>query len=228
MKSKNIIITGTSRGIGFELVHLFANQGHNVLALSRNAQPVSNLQFDNISSFAFDLCEKGDYKKVEQFIINEFKYVDVLINNAGMLLNKPFAETTFEDFTKVYQTNVFGVSEMTRTVLPFMKPDGHVVTVSSMGGIQGSMKFPGLAAYSSSKGAVITLTELLAEEYKETGPQFNVLALGAVQTEMLKEAFPDYQAPTTALEMAKYIHDFALNGNTYYNGKALQVSNSTP
>ncbi|MDG5492299.1 SDR family oxidoreductase [Psychroserpens sp. SPM9] len=228
MKSKNIIITGTSRGIGFELVHLFANQGHNVLALSRNAQPVSNLQFDNISSFAFDLCEADDYKKVELFIENEFKHVDILINNAGMLLNKPFANTTFEDFTKVYQTNVFGVSEMTRIVLPFMKSDGHVVTVSSMGGIQGSMKFPGLAAYSSSKGAVITLTELLAEEYKESGPQFNVLALGAVQTEMLKEAFPDYQAPTTALEMAKYIQDFALNANKYFNGKVLQVSNSTP
>ncbi|WP_298903122.1 SDR family oxidoreductase [uncultured Psychroserpens sp.] len=226
--SKNIIITGTSRGIGFELVHLFANQGHNVLALSRNAQPVNNLHFDNISSFAFDLCEEGDYQKVEQFIINEFKQVDILINNAGMLLNKPFAQTTFKDFSKVYETNVFGVSEMTRTVLPYMKNDGHVVTISSMGGIQGSMKFPGLAAYSSSKGAVITLTELLAEEYKESGPQFNVLALGAVQTEMLKEAFPDYQAPTTALEMAEYIQDFALSGNKYYNGKVLQVSNSTP
>ncbi|MEM5566982.1 SDR family oxidoreductase [Psychroserpens sp. AS72] len=228
MKSKNIIITGTSRGIGFELVHLFANQGHNVLALSRNAQPVSNLHFDNISSFAFDLCEADDYLRVEQFIKNEFKHVDILINNAGMLLNKPFAETTFKDFSKVYETNVFGVAEMTRIVLPFMKKDGHVITISSMGGIQGSMKFPGLAAYSSSKGAVITLTELLAEEYKETGPQFNVLALGAVQTEMLKEAFPDYQAPTTAIEMAEYIQDFAHNGNKYYNGKALQVSNSTP
>lgn len=228
MKSKNIIITGTSRGIGFELVHLFADQGHNVLALSRNAQPVNNLHFDHISSFAFDLCNEDDYQKVAQFIENEWKHVDVLINNAGILLNKPFAKTTFKDFAKVYETNVFGVSEMTRTVLPFMKKDGHVVTISSMGGIQGSMKFPGLAAYSSSKGAVITLTELLAEEYKETGPQFNVLALGAVQTEMLKEAFPDYKAPTSALEMATYIHDFALTGNKYYNGKALQVSNSTP
>jgi 3-oxoacyl-[acyl-carrier protein] reductase len=228
MKSKNIIITGTSRGIGFELVHLFAKQGHNVLALSRNAQPVNNLHFDNISSFAFDLCEEEDYQKVEAFIQNEWKHVDILINNAGTLLNKPFAETSFKDFAKVYETNVFGVSEMTRVVLPFMKPDSHVVTISSMGGIQGSMKFPGLAAYSSSKGAVITLTELLAEEYKDSGPQFNVLALGAVQTEMLAEAFPDYQAPTTALEMATYIHDFALTGNKYYNGKALQVSNSTP
>ena len=228
MKSKNIIITGTSRGIGFELVHLFANQGHNVLALSRNAQPVNNLHFDNISSFAFDLCEEADYKKVEDFIKNEWNHVDILINNAGMLLNQPFGETTFKDFSKVYETNVFGVAEMTRVVLPFMKSDGHVVTVSSMGGIQGSVKFPGLAAYSSSKGAVITLTELLAEEYKETGPQFNVLALGAVQTEMLKEAFPDFKAPTSALEMATYINEFSLNGNKFYNGKVLQVSNSTP
>ncbi|BAO74841.1 SDR family NAD(P)-dependent oxidoreductase [Winogradskyella sp. PG-2] len=228
MMSKNIIITGTSRGIGFELVHLFANQGHNVLALSRNAQPVNNLHFENITSLAFDLCSQEDYKKVESFIEEEWKDVDILINNAGTLLNKPFSETTFEDFQHVYQTNVFGVSEMTRTVLPFMKSNSHVITISSMGGIQGSMKFPGLSAYSSSKGAVITLTELLAEEYKESGPQFNILALGAVQTEMLKEAFPDYEAPTTALEMASYINDFALTGNKYYNGKVLQVSNSTP
>lgn len=228
MKSKHIIITGTSRGIGYELVQLFAKQGHKVLALSRNNLPVTNLKSDNITSFAFDLQNEADYNKVETFIQNEWNHVDVLINNAGTLLNKPFAETTFKDFAKVYEINVFGVSEMTRIVLPFMKSNGHVVTISSMGGIQGSIKFPGLAAYSSSKGAVITLTELLAEEYKETGPQFNILALGAVQTEMLEEAFPGYLAPTTAIEMAEYIFDFSLNGNKYYNGKVLQVSNSTP
>ncbi|WP_299253043.1 SDR family oxidoreductase [uncultured Lacinutrix sp.] len=226
--SKNIIITGTSRGIGFELVHILANQGHNVLALSRNAQPVSNLHFDNIESFAFDLSKKEDYKKVEAYVAKEWKHVDILINNAGALLNKPFAETTIEDFEHVYRTNVFGVAEMTRCVLPFMKKESHVVTISSIGGVQGSVKFPGLSAYSSSKGAVVTLTELLAEEYKETGPSFNVLALGAVQTEMLEEAFPGYQAPTSALDMAKYIAEFSLNGNKYYNGKMLQVANSTP
>ena len=228
MKTKNIIITGTSRGIGFELVHIFANQGHNVLALSRNAQPVNNLHFENITSFAFDLNNQDDYKKVEVFIKSEWDQVDILINNAGTLLNKPFAETTFENFEQVYKTNVFGVAEMTRIVIPFMNKDSHVITISSMGGVQGSVKFPGLAAYSSSKGAVISLTELLAEEYKETGPSFNVLALGAVQTEMLAEAFPGYQAPTTAKQMADYISNFALTGHQFYNGKLLQVSNSTP
>ena len=97
-----------------------------------------------------------------------------------------------------------------------------------MGGIQGSLKFAGLSAYSSSKGAVITLMELLAEEYKESGISFNVLALGAVQTEMLQEAFPDYKAPISAEEMANYIADFSLTGNKVFNGRVVQVSNSTP
>ncbi|AUP80268.1 SDR family NAD(P)-dependent oxidoreductase [Flavivirga eckloniae] len=226
--SKNIIITGTSRGIGFELVQLFAKADYNVLALSRNSKPIEALELKNVIALSFDLSKKDDYKKVESFIGSNWKQVDVLIHNAGTLLNKPFVETSMEDFEHVYKTNVFGVTELTRIAIPFMQRTSHVVTISSMGGVQGSMKFPGLAAYSSSKGAVITLTELLAEEYKETGPSFNVLALGAVQTEMLEEAFPGYQAPTTALEMAQYIFDFSLNGNKYYNGKILQVSSSTP
>lgn len=226
--SKNVIITGTSRGIGFELVKLFSQSGHKVLALSRNDQPINNLKLENVTAFSFDLIKIKNYKKVKDFINKNWKQVDVLINNAGTLLNKPFAETTVQDFEYVYKANVFGVAEMTRIVIPYMKKDSHVVTISSMGGVQGSMKFPGLAAYSSSKAAVITLTELWAEEYKEAGPSFNVLALGAVQTEMLEEAFPGYQAPTTALEMACYIFDFSINGNKYFNGKLLQVSNSTP
>ncbi len=226
--SKNVVITGTSRGIGFELVHLFAENGHNVLALSRNARPVNNLHFDNIHSFSFDLNRTEDYTIVDDFVNAQWKGVDILINNAGLLLNKPFDQTTMADFEAVYKTNVFGVAQLTRTLIPFMPKDGHVVTISSMGGVQGSVKFPGLSAYSSSKGAVITLTELLAEEYKETGPSFNVLALGAVQTEMLADAFPGYEAGMSAVDMAKYIFDFALNGHNYYNGKLLQVSNSTP
>lgn len=226
--SKHIIITGTSRGIGFELVQLFAKAGHNVLALSRNEKPIQNLKLNNVTSLSFDLNDSNAYKKVEEFITTHWQQVDVLINNAGTLINKPFSEIGMKDFESVYKTNVFGVAELTRIVLPFMKKNSHVVTISSMGGVQGSMKFPGLAAYSSSKAAVITLTELLAEEYKASGISFNVLALGAVQTEMLEEAFPGYKASNTALEMAQYIFDFSLNGNKYYNGKLLQVSNSTP
>jgi NAD(P)-dependent dehydrogenase (short-subunit alcohol dehydrogenase family) len=223
----HIIITGSSRGIGFELAKLFADEGHQVLALSRNDKPVSDLNHENITSFPFDLSKDSDLEKLTRFL-QDWKSVDILINNAGKLLNKPFQETTALEFEEVYKVNVFGVASVTRVVLPKMPKNGHVVTISSMGGVQGSMKFPGLSAYSSSKAAVITLTELWAEEFKETGPSFNVLALGAVQTEMLEEAFPGYQAPTTALEMARYIKGFALTGNKMYNGKLLQVSSSTP
>lgn len=225
---KTVIITGTSRGIGFELVHLFSKAGYAVLALSRNAKPVINLNYENITALSFDLNNVEDYNQVETFVQNEWTHVDILINNAGAIINKPFVETTFDDFKQIYGTNVFGVAELTRRVLPFIPKTGHVVTISSMGGVQGSMKFAGLSAYSSSKGAVITLTELLAEEYKEAGPSFNVLALGAVQTEMLAEAFPGYKAPTSPIEMAAYIFEFAKTGQQFYNGKLLQVSSSTP
>lgn len=224
----NVIITGCSRGIGYELASLFAMAGHKVLALSRNEQPISDLNHKNIHHFSFDITDDTSLKKVSDFVKTHWKEVDVLIHNAGILVNKPFMETTSEMFEKVYNVNVFGVAALSRTVIPFMSGKGHVVTVSSMGGVQGSSKFPGLAAYSSSKGAVITLTELLAEEFKETGPSFNVLALGAVQTEMLEEAFPGYKAPVTAEQMATYIMNFSLTGQELYNGKLLQISKSTP
>ncbi len=223
----NVILTGSSRGIGFELAKLFADDGHQVLALSRNDKPIRDLGYKNIKSLSFDITNNLDLEKLGDAIA-DWNTVDILINNAGKLLNKPFLETSTSEFEKIYQVNVFGVANLTRAILPKMSKSGHVVTISSMGGVQGSMKFPGLSAYSSSKAAVITLTELWAEEFKEQGPSFNVLALGAVQTEMLEEAFPGYQAPTTAVEMASYIKDFALTGNKLYNGKLLQVSSSTP
>ena len=225
---KKIVITGASRGIGYELTKQFADAGHQVLALSRNELPVVALQHKNIHAFSFDISRSEDLKKMTEYIVSVWKEVDILINNAGKLVNKPFSEISTQDFEEVYKVNVFGVAEVTRLILPCMKSGSHVVTISSMGGIQGSMKFPGLAAYSSSKGAVITLSELLAEEYKKSGIAFNVLALGAVQTEMLEEAFPGYQAPLSAIEMANYIREFSLTGNKFYNGKVLQVSSSTP
>lgn len=225
---KNIVITGTSRGIGFELAQQFADAGHKVLALSRNTEPLIKVNHKNISILPVDLSKEEDITKAVAFIKSDWKQVDILINNAGKLINKPFEELTSDDFLQVYQVNVFAVAELTKNLIPFMQKGSHVVTISSMGGIQGSMKFSGLAAYSSAKGAVITLSELLAEEYKEQQIAFNVLALGAVQTEMLQEAFPDYQAPLSAKEMASYIFDFALTGNKFYNGKVLQVSSTTP
>lgn len=223
-----IIITGTSRGIGLELVRVLAASGHEVLALSRNNKPVTALKLKTVSGWSFDITQPEDLSKVARWVHGSWGQADILIHNAGFLLNKPFRDTSVSDFEATYKVNVFGVSELTRLLLPHISKKGHVVMISSMGGVQGSAKFPGLAAYSSSKGALIALTELLAEEHKETGPSFNVLALGAVQTEMLEAAFPGYKAPLSASDMASYIADFALDGHHYYNGKILPVSNSTP
>lgn len=223
-----IIVTGSSRGIGYQLVQLLSKNGHQVLALSRNSDPVSQLNLPGVTCISIDLENSESCARIPQWISEHWGKASTLIHNAGALVNKPFTETSWEDFEKVYRVNVFGVAELTRLVLPVFEPEGHIVAISSMGGIQGSAKFPGLAAYSSSKGAVITLMELLAEEYKESGPSFNTLALGAVQTEMLEEAFPGYKAPLQAQEMAEYIANFSLTGHRFYNGKVLQVSSSTP
>lgn len=227
LQMKNIIITGTSRGIGNELALKFANEGHNVLAISRKT--CANLaKHENVTCLSVDLSNENELLDIANFLSSTWKQVDIIINNAGAIINKPFAQTRVEDFRRIYEVNVFGIVSLTQIALPYLKKGSHVVTISSMGGIQGSMKFAGLSAYSSSKGAVITLAELLSEEYKEQGISFNVLALGSVQTEMLNEAFPGYKAPLSAAEMASYIKDFSLTGNKFFNGKVLQVSSSTP
>lgn len=224
--SKNIVITGASRGIGLAMVQWFSENHHNVWALSRNISPIEELNLPNVHPFSIDI---SDEKSVEDWAANAApNTVDILINNAGKLINKPFLQTTQADFEAVYKVNVFGLANLTRLLLSKMNTSSHVVNISSMGGINGTSKFPGLAAYSSSKGAVSILTELLAEECKATGPSVNALALGAVQTEMLSEAFPGLEVPMDANTMADYIAHFALEGHRFYNGKVLPVSNTTP
>jgi NAD(P)-dependent dehydrogenase (short-subunit alcohol dehydrogenase family) len=224
--SKIIVVTGASRGIGHALVQLAAQGGHRVYALSRSIKTQTSNPL--IQPRVLDLCDEEALDSFASEIKKEGLAIDALINNAGAFLNKPFAETSKAEFEAVYQVNVFGLASITRKLIPQMHSKAHVVNISSMGGVDGSAKFPGLSAYSSSKGAVNILTELLAEEYKESGPAFNALALGAVQTEMLEEAFPGMRAPLSALEMAGYVLNFSLNGQQYFNGKILPVSSSTP
>ena len=198
---KRVIVTGASRGIGRALVDRFLDLGHEVWALSRNTDELKNIK--GIHTVSIDLSD-------EQQIVD-------WVQSCGV-----------DHFDAVYRINVFGAAQLIRHLLPLLTTDSHILNISSMGGVNGTAKFPGLAAYSSSKGALGILTELLAEEFKDNGPRCNALALGAVQTEMLAEAFPDYKAPVSAAQMATYIADFSLNGHHLYNGKVLPISQSTP
>ena len=224
--SKTIVVTGASRGIGYATVQLAARKGYKVYALSRDIKNLDLTEF--ISPISIDISDEISLSNFTLELKKKEVIIDTLINNAGALLKKPFSETTKAEFEAIYQVNLFGLASITRMLLPQISPKGHVVNISSMGGLNGSIKFPGLSAYSSSKAAVNILTELLAEEYKETGPSFNALALGSVQTEMLEDAFPGLKAAVSAEKMASYVLKFALTGHQYFNGKILPISSSIP
>jgi short-subunit dehydrogenase len=235
----NIIITGASRGIGYELVKILSvDSKHTLIAVARSASKLEQLKREcllknpssKIITFTCDLSNESDIDHLFSSLKTHVSFINVLINNAGTLVSKPFAELTKADVEYVYKVNVFSVVQLIQGVLPLMdkKTKSHIVTIGSIGGFQGSMKFAGLSAYSSSKAALASLTECLAEEFKNENIAFNCLALGAAQTEMLSEAFPGYKAPLTANEMAHFIANFSLTAQQFMNGKVIPVSLSNP
>ena len=226
----NVVITGASRGIGFETAQLFLKNNDQVFCLTRNTESLENLNSHNLHIISTDLTSTESIDHAVNVIKSKVNCIDVVINNAGSIVNKPFEKIDYQELEIVYRVNVFAPFYLTQQLLHLLgrHSKAHVVNISSMGGFQGSAKFPGLSSYSSSKAAIAGLTECLAEEFKEKNISVNCLALGAVQTEMLEEAFPGYQAPLKPNQMADYIYDFAIKGHLYYNGKILPVSSSTP
>lgn len=232
----NIVLTGASSGIGFEAALEFAlNKDHKIVCIARSADKLRKLleiaKGINpdcvLLPVEFDIVN-DDYAALLPFLKERLGTVDILINNAGALINKPFLETSREDLYQMFESNVMGHFNMIQNLLPLMTSGSHIVNIGSMGGFQGSVKFPGLAAYSASKGALHTLTECLAFELADTGIKINCLALGSAQTEMLEQAFPGYQSPVMAFEMGKYVADFAKTGHKFFNGKVLPVAVTTP
>lgn len=226
---KNIIITGASRGIGYYTALEFARQGHTVLAIARSRNALQNLAAEseargNIHPLALDLST--DYST--DILLRSFKDIDILINNAGSIVNKPFTEISDEELRMVYEVNVFSPFRMVQRLMPYFNKDAHIINIGSVGGVNGTQKFPGLSAYSSSKAALACLAECWQAEFEGSGFAFNSLALGAVQTEMLAQAFPGYQAPVSPREMAAYIVRFALFEHEVIRGKTVLVSRSNP
>lgn len=236
----NVIVTGASRGVGREVARLFAlDKKAFTLAISRNRGRLDALKEEctanglpvTLIPVSYDLTHlPSDNDFIGKTIQPHVDHIDILINNAGYLKKKSFQETLPGDVEQMLAINFTAAAELIRKLIPFLGKKGpsHVVNISSMGGVQGSVKFSGMAYYSASKSALATLTECLAEEFRETAISFNCLAFGAVQTEMLTEAFPGYQAPLSVKDAAAFVVDFALGGHKFFNGKILPVSVSTP
>jgi short-subunit dehydrogenase len=230
----NIIISGASRGIGKAIaLHLGSDKENSIIITGRNDASLRHIcessEHRNISYITLDLTRYHLQEKYFRTRVSEiFNNIDILINNAGSLKAKKFEDAEDEDIRTMMETNFFAPAAMIRTLLPFFKRGSHIVNISSMGGFQGSVKFPGLSYYSASKAALACLSECLAAEFCDLGISVNCLALGSVSTEMLQEAFPDYKAPVSADDMGKFISFFALNGNKFFNGKILPVAVSTP
>jgi NAD(P)-dependent dehydrogenase (short-subunit alcohol dehydrogenase family) len=233
----NIVITGTSKGIGAEIVKILCkHKGNKIVAISRSGDGLRKLlaECHKISPDAkilpaeFDLSQYEFYPFLFQKIESYFLHCDVLINNAGKLYNKTLEMTEPQDFDEIFNVNVKSVFFLSQLLLPLMTTGTHILNIGSIGGIQGSKKYIGLSAYSASKGAVAVLTESLAEELKERGIRVNCLALGAVQTEMFEKAFPGQKALQSPPQIAQFIVDFALTGHKFINGKIIPVSTAVP
>ena len=230
----NIIITGASKGIGRETaIALARNRNNHILAVSRSESLLQKLSDEsglhNISYIATDLNES--LKSPQSFlnkVDSHFDSIDILINNAGILICKQITDLSSLEIRLMTEINFLSPLLLIKELIRKFHRGSHIINISSMGGFQGSSRYPGMAVYSAGKAALANLTESLASEYGEDGISFNCLALGAVQTEMLSQAFPGYKAPIRADEMAEFISWFALEGNKFFNGKVLPVSASNP
>lgn len=228
----NIIVNGGTRGIGKEVVNYLAQDKSNqILVTGRNEKVLNSLsnRYRNVHSLSIDMSVfDSQSEKFRETVSDHFKRVDILINVAGSLVKKEFLDMENDEARMMMETNFFGPASVIRILQPMMSAGSHIVNVSSMGGFQGSAKYKGLSYYSASKAAIACLTECLADEFAEYGITVNCLALGAVQTEMLDEAFPGYKAPVDAMQMAEFISNFALTGHKFFNGKILPVALSNP
>ena len=228
----NIIVNGGSRGIGREVALCLSQDINNqIIVTGRNIKALNTLSLrsPNIDALETDLSKPEElYGTFRDKIQSHFDQVDIVINMAGSLVSRDFVEIEEWEARLMMETNFFGPAAIIMVLKPLMKKGSHILNISSMGGFQGSVKFRGLSYYSASKAAIACLSECLAVEFKDSGISVNCIALGAVQTEMLAEAFPGYKAPVSAAEIAPFISYFALNGQKFMNGKIIPVAVNNP
>lgn len=228
-----VLVTGAGKGVGLSTVKALLDHPRvNVIAVSRNTDGLRALRSatttDRLEILELDLLAPDACEHLKTSVGG--RRLNALVQNAGVLHKAEMGSHTRAALERVFATNVFVPLEVSQALAPELSgdPPGHIVHIGSMGGFQDAAKFPGLVAYSSSKAALACIAQCLAEEFKDKGIRSNCLALGSVDTEMLRAAFPGYQALTSAEEMGAFIAEFSLNGHKLFNGKVLPVAATTP
>jgi NAD(P)-dependent dehydrogenase (short-subunit alcohol dehydrogenase family) len=223
----NIFISGVSKGIGNALLHYFLNLEHinKVFAVSTNKN--FEVSHPKLNLIVADFTQENFINNIVSFVKDEA--IHVLIHNSGFLKQLPFNQISPEIYSKTMDINFKAPFFLTQALLPnLVLGKAHIINIGSMGGFQGSSKFSGLSIYSASKAALANLTECLATELAQHHIKVNCFALGAVNTEMLKEAFPNYIAPVQPDQIAKIIGDFALNWSNCISGQIIPLTISNP
>lgn len=226
-----VVVTGAGRGVGAATVKaLLRIPGTRVIAVSRTLNDlVASLDDPSrLECCPLDLNATDAATRLMAHIGG--RRLHALVNNAGLLHKAEIGTHQRIALEKVFLTNAIAPLELSQALAPALagEPPGHIVHIGSMGGFQDSVKFPGLVAYSASKAALACMAQCLAEEFKDKGVRSNCLALGSVNTAMLRAAFPDFEAATTVEEMGQFVAEFSLRGHNLFNGKVIPVASSTP
>ncbi len=180
--NKTVLITGCSSGFGKLAAKTFSDKGWNVIATMRSPERETELtKLDNVLVTRLDVTDAGSIKQAVDEGLARFGAIDVLVNNAGYGGHALFEQATDEAIRAMYETNVFGVMNVSRAVLPHMRrrQEGCIINVTSMAGMMG---LPNSSVYSSTKFAVEGLTEGMAFEYKPLNITVKSVLPGAYPT----------------------------------------------
>jgi len=237
---QTVVITGAGGGLGLEILRLVLGKSDVKLVFTYSTKPEEYFLGEDIfrqSILSGKLHHRQmdfsqPFNTIEDFVPPQLKHSRptpmIIINNAGLLqLNKP-GEIDIDSARLMFEVNFWAAVKLTYALIPYIQSGSHIVNIGSMGGVQGSSKFPGLSFYSASKGALAIWSESLASELAGSRIAVNCLALGSVETKMLQQAFPGYIASNTAAEMAEFIVHFAFQAHQIISGKTLPVARTTP
>lgn len=184
---RNVLITGCSSGVGFELASLYHQRGYKVWATARDTDRLALLESRGVRCLELDVLDDQQIAHVVDTIIAEDQKLDLLINNAGYGSMGPLVEIPGDELERQFSTNVFAPMALIRVVTPFMKQQGQGMIVN-IGSVSGVFVTPFSGSYSASKAAFNTLSDTLRLELKPFGIQVVTVQPGAIRSRFADNA----------------------------------------